>query len=91
MAALTVRELIAELECIENKDMEIRFSYNYGDYWKTQVAATIDTVELGYVKYSEYHRMDKVVDVNEAHDENEFDEEGNPIDDIDLNEVLILS
>ena len=89
MSALTVRQLIEELQVLD-QDLEVRFAYNYGDYWKTQVAATIDTIETGYVKHSDYHRMDKVVDLNET-DENDVDEEGNPLEDDSLNQVVILS
>ncbi len=92
--SLTVRELIEQLQCIpeDQQNLEVRFTYNYGDYWKTHVAATVDTAEVGYVKYSEYHRMDQLVDLSAsllADIDDETDEEGdlNP----DLKEVVILS
>ena len=61
---MKVAELI-ELLQMENPEAEVHFSYNYGDYWRTQVAPTVDSVEVGRVKFSDYHRMDKVVDEDE--------------------------
>jgi hypothetical protein len=45
---------------------EVHFQYNYGDYWKTQVAPTIDRVELGKIKFSNYHNMHMVVEEDES-------------------------
>jgi hypothetical protein len=56
---MTVNELKEYLEQFDG-DMEVKFSYNFGDYWKTQVAKDISDVEEGYVKYSDYHRMDQI-------------------------------
>jgi hypothetical protein len=58
---MNVRDLI---ECLEGMDpeAEVHFSYNYGDHWRTQVAPTVDSVEMGLVQYSDYHRMPKVVE-----------------------------
>jgi hypothetical protein len=56
---MTVNELKEYLEQFDG-DMEVKFSYNFGDYWRTQVAEDISDVEEGYVKYSDYHRMDKI-------------------------------
>lgn len=78
--ALTVRELINELEQYGD-DMKVQFAYNYGDHWRTTVAAEVNSVDTGHVKHSEYHRMDKVVDLN--------DEDGDDVG--DLKEVVILS
>lgn len=61
---MTVQELIDELLQFP-KDKEVKFAYNYGDYWKTEVAADIDRVDLKLTKYSSYHNMDKVVDDEE--------------------------
>lgn len=58
---MKVSELI-ELLKMENQDAEVHFTYNYGDHWRTQVAPTVDQVYEGQVKYSDYHRMHKVVD-----------------------------
>ena len=56
---MTVNELKEYLEQFDG-EMEVKFSYNSGDYWKTQVAKDISDVEEGYVKYSDYHRMDQI-------------------------------
>lgn len=58
---MKVSELI-ELLQYQDKDAEVHFSYNYGDHWRTQVAPSVDAVDVGYVKYSDYHRMHKVAD-----------------------------
>jgi hypothetical protein len=42
--------------------MKVHFSYNCGDYWRTTVAPTVDRVEEVSVKFSDYHRMHKLVD-----------------------------
>lgn len=58
---MTVRELIALLK-EEDPSLPVKFVYDYGDHWHTRVAASIDKVEAAQVRYSEYHRMDKLVD-----------------------------
>ena len=80
---MKVSELIELLQG-ENPDAEVHFSYNYGDHWRTQVAPTVDSVDVGYVTYSEYHRMPKVVDS----DDFDYDEDGEP--EIEGTEVVIL-
>jgi len=70
---MLVRELIEKLRS-EDPNAEVHFSYNYGDHWHTQVAPKVDTVEVGLVKHSEYHRMDQLMfeeDMNE--DEGDFE------------------
>lgn len=61
---MTVEELIAELQMMD-PNAEVHFAYNYGDHWRTQVAPKVDSVELGNVKYSDYHRMPKVVEYDD--------------------------
>jgi hypothetical protein len=61
---MTVAELIEYLQ-EEDQTLEVKFSYNSGDYWRTQIAKDIETVETGLVEYSGYHRMDKVVENDE--------------------------
>ncbi len=58
---MTVKELMATLEDFD-PNMEVKFAYNFGDYWGSTVASKIDYVDEGQVRYSSYHRMDKVVD-----------------------------
>ena len=67
---MTVAELIEYLE-EQDKTLEVKFSYNSGDYWRTQVAKDLDSVEVGHVIHSDYHRMDKVVD-SEDPEETEY-------------------
>jgi hypothetical protein len=61
---MTVAELIEYLE-EQDQTLEVKFSYPSGDYWRTQVAKDIEEVETGLVEYSDYHRLDKVVDNDE--------------------------
>jgi len=58
---MKVSELI---ECLQEmkQDAEVHFSYNYGDHWRTKVTSSVDEVFDGYIKYSDYHRMHKLVD-----------------------------
>jgi len=78
--ALTVRELIEHLQDLD-QNLEVHFSYNYGDYWRTQVAAEVSSVETGHVEHSDYHRMDKVVDLNDREEDD---------DNSEVREVVIL-
>lgn len=81
---MLVRDLIELLEGCD-ADMEVHFSYNYGDHWRTQVAPTVDSVMTGRVVHSAYHSMDKVVDEEDF----DFDEEtGEPV--VEGTEVVLL-
>ena len=73
---MRVAELI-ELLQDENPDAEVHFTYNYGDHWRTQVAPTVDSVEVGRVKFSDYHRMHKVAEWD--YDEDEPDAEATEV------------
>jgi hypothetical protein len=64
---MTVQELIESLEGFD-PNMEVKFAYNYGDYWGTEVASRIGDVDEGQVRYSDYHRMDKVTDYDDEAD-----------------------
>jgi len=61
---MTVAELIEYLQ-EQDQDLDVKFSYPSGDYWRTQLAKDIETVETGIVDYTDYHRMDKVVEDDE--------------------------
>jgi hypothetical protein len=65
---MNVRDLIAELQTMP-QDAAVHFQYNYGDHWRTQVAPTVDFVQEGFVKYSSYHSMNKVVDIEDEDDQ----------------------
>jgi hypothetical protein len=67
---MLVRDLIELLEGYE-ADMEVHFAYDYGDRTHSQVAPRVNDVREGVVEYSEYHRMDKVVE----NEEDIYDEE----------------
>jgi hypothetical protein len=61
---MTVQELIEELSNYDS-NMEVKFAYNYGDYWRTEVADDIREIQEENVVYSSYHRTDKVVDMDD--------------------------
>ena len=65
---MLVRDLIELLEGYD-ADMEVHFAYNYGDHWRTEVAPKVGDVREGVVEYSDYHRMDKMVDDEDCYDE----------------------
>ena len=65
---MKVSELI-EILGRYNQDVEVHFSYNYGDHWRTEVAPAICQVHDGVVEYSDYHQMDKMVDDEDCYDE----------------------
>ena len=67
---MTVKELMNTLEDFD-PNMEVKFAYNFGDYWGTEVASNVTEVDEGQVKYSNYHRMDKVTEGIDE-DEEEF-------------------
>lgn len=83
---MTVTDLIAQLQALQadgHGETEVAFAYNYGDYWNTQVAATVERLEPAAVEYSLYHSMDKVV-------EQEEDEDGEIIVAEDTRTVILL-
>jgi hypothetical protein len=71
---MQVFQLIEQLMDLD-PNAEVHFSYNYGDHWRTEVAPKVGSVLEGMVKYSEYHRMDKLLDEDEMYEE-EGDFEG---------------
>jgi len=84
---MQVKELIEMLQGMD-QDAEVHFAYNYGDHWRTEVAPKVDRVDEGAVVYSDYHRMDKMVEP----DDSDFDEEtGEEIVDETLRRVVVLS
>lgn len=83
---MTVSELINQLNRMDG-DAEVHFAYNSGDYWNTQVAATVDEVQLARVTHSAYHDMDKVMDLNDC-DEDEDEEDGDTR--VGVREVVLL-
>jgi hypothetical protein len=66
---MTVEELINTLQFMD-MNAEVHFSYNYGDHWRTEVAPAVSNVSNGVVEFSDYHRMDKLVeDEDKCYDE----------------------
>ena len=84
---MKVSELIEMLQDM-NQDADEHFAYNYGDHWRTEVAPKVGRVDEGAVVYSEYHRMDKML---EDDGDCEFDDEGNERLDETLRRVVVLS
>jgi hypothetical protein len=65
---MKVSELIEQLSFL-NQEAEVHFSYNYGDHWRTEVAPCVSSITEGVVEFSDYHRMDKMVDDEDCYDE----------------------
>ena len=85
---MQVKELI-EMLAEMNPEADVHFAYNYGDHWRTEVAPKVGRVDVGAVVYSDYHRMDKLM---EDEYDVEFDEEtGEEIRDETLRHVVVLS
>ena len=84
---MKVKELIEILGDFD-PEMEVHTCYGYGDYWRTQVAPKVGYVEEAKVAYSEYHRMDKLVEDDEEYAEFEDEEPGNPEENV--NRVVII-
>ena len=68
--AMTVGELKGMLNCFKDEDVVV-FARNSGDYWNTEVATTIDEIDHGKVKWSDYHSKFQVVDCDDSDDETE--------------------
>ena len=58
---MQVKELIEMLQEM-NPEADVHFAYNYGDHWRTEVAPKLSRVDNGAVVYSDYHRMDKMLE-----------------------------
>ena len=58
---MQVFQLIEQLMDLD-PNAEVHFSYNYGDYGRTDVAPVVRDVREGVVEFSDYHRMDRLVD-----------------------------
>jgi len=86
---MKVSKLIEMLQDMD-PEAEVKFVYNYGDYWRTDVAANIDRIEEGEVEYSEYHRMDKVVEPDYDEDEEELEEGEEPAPKKETKSVILL-
>ena len=64
---MTVRELKDYLEGYDD-DADVGFAYNYGDHCKTTVIQKINDLDEYGVKYSEYFRMNVMLDEEEDED-----------------------
>ena len=73
---MKVSDLIEVLKGYD-PELEVHFAYGYGDHWRTTVAPSVSRVDMGIVKYSDYHRMDKLVEVD--YDDEEAEVEGKEV------------
>jgi hypothetical protein len=65
---MKVSQLIEQLGFMD-QDAEVHYAYNYGDHWRTEVAPAVGRVDEGIVEFSDYHRMDKIVNDEDYYDE----------------------
>jgi hypothetical protein len=84
---MKVKDLIEQLGYMD-PEADVHYSYNYGDHWRTEVAPKVGRIDEGAVVYSDYHRMDKMV---EDDGDCEFDDEGREVVDETLRRVVVLS
>ena len=69
---MQVKELIEQLGYMD-KEADVHFAYGYGDHWRTTVAPRVSEVSEGVVEFSDYHRMDKLIDDEDCYDEDTGD------------------
>jgi len=79
---MRVADLIAELQSMD-KDAEVHFSYNYGDHWRTEVAPRVTSIGEGVVEFSDYHRMDRLV-------EEDYDDEDSCGEDVQTQRRVVV-
>jgi hypothetical protein len=72
-STLTVGQLIERLQGLD-PSLPVAFSYEYGDYWNTEVAGTIRNVDETAVAFSEYHSMLKIANMDDDSEEEEGEE-----------------
>lgn len=65
---MKVKDLIEALNGMDG-ELDVHFAYGYGDYWNSTVAPRIGNVTMGEVEYSEYHRMDQLVERDDEDEE----------------------
>lgn len=65
---MTVQELMEQLGYMD-PNANVHFAYGYGDHWRTTVAPRVSEVSEGVVEFSDYHRMDKLIDDEDCYDE----------------------
>lgn len=81
---MTVQELMEQLGHMDPNAV-VHYSYNYGDHWRTEVAPSVSQVSEGVVEFSDYHRMDKLVEEYE----DQFDEDTGEFR-TDVRKVVVL-
>jgi tRNA/tmRNA/rRNA uracil-C5-methylase (TrmA/RlmC/RlmD family) len=64
---MKVADLIEALQGMD-PTLDVHFAYGYGDHWRTEVAPKVSQVSEGVVEFSDYHRMDKLVTIEEDYD-----------------------
>ena len=80
---MTVQELMEQLGYMD-PNANVHFAYGYGDHWRTTVAPRVSEVSEGVVEFSDYHRMDKLVDDEDCYDEETGDYKA------DIRKVVVL-
>jgi hypothetical protein len=67
---MTVGKLIEQLQNYP-ESMPVLFSYDFGDYWHTEVAGAIREVNREEVENSDYHRMLKIASENREEEDDD--------------------
>ena len=77
---MTVQELMEQLGYMD-PNANVHFAYGYGDHWRTTVAPRVSE---GVVEFSDYHRMDKLIEDEDCYDEETGDYKA------DVRKVVVL-
>lgn len=80
---MTVQELMEQLGYMD-PNANVHFAYGYGDHWRTTVAPRVSEVSEGVVEFSDYHRMDKLIEDEDCYDEETGDYKA------DVRKVVVL-
>lgn len=70
---MKVKELIMALEGFD-EDLEVGFEHPSHDYWRSVLITTVDDLEEGYAKYSDYHQQLGVATEDEVEEAEYLDE-----------------
>ena len=68
---MTAQELIEILQGFD-PETEVFVKHTASDYWRTELASEVIDAEIGQIRYSDYHRQNKV-------DEEDYEDDGNGV------------
>lgn len=69
---MTAQELIEILQGFD-PETEVFVKHTASDYWRTKLASEVIDAEIGQIRYSDYHRQNKV------DDDEDYEDDGNGV------------